>query len=207
MLISATPHITSAKTLQSLLEVNLQALSLMRLVIERNRIPRHFAVLVDIRESLWRLDDAGIRRLAGIPHLLVDLNFRDVGWWRSIRHESPRAVAINDRFSRAARPRLTALTRATMTFTWHVTRVNPTDAMLLLGLSDAVVTEIREWTPEEIQHVAERQALRLKPRWHDRAVVWEQWIEAASSTEAGALRKMRIHGLQLLGVDLFRPAG
>jgi hypothetical protein len=206
MLISATPHLTSATTLQSLADVNLQALQLMRLLIERNRVPRGFGVLMDIRESLCRLDDAALRRLASIPHLLVDLNFRDVGWWRSVHHDSPRAVATGDRVSRAARPRLTALARATLTFTWHVARVNRTDGMLLLGLSEAVVTEISTWTPDQIQRTAERQALRLTPRWNERPMVWYHWIEAASTCEPEALRRMRIHGLQLLGAELYRSA-
>ena len=205
MLISATPHLASASTLQALYDVNLQALSLMRLLIERNRIPRTFGVLLDIRESLCRLDDAALRRLASIPHLLVDLNFRDVAWWRSIRHDSPRAVAIGDRLTRAARPRLTALTRATLTYTWHIARLSRTDAMLLLGLSEPVITELADWTPDEIQRAAERQALRLRPRWNDRPMVWDHWIEAASTSEADALRRMRIHGLQLLGAELYRP--
>ena len=193
-------------TLGALADVNLQALQLMLGFIESDRVPRGFAVLGEIAPDLVRLDRDGIRRLAAMPHLLVDLNFRDVDWWRGTRYESLRAVAIADRLTRLARPRLLALSRATITLVWHVVRIDQAEAALLLGLSEDVARELSQWSPDDVQRVAERQALRIRPRWSNRPHVWQQWIEAASSDDAEAMRRMRVHGLQLLGSDARRAA-
>lgn len=193
-------------TLSALGEVNLQALQLMLGFIEGKRIPRGFAVLGEIRDDLAKLDGEGIRRLAAMPHLLVDLNFRDVDWWRGTRYDSLRAVAIADYTTRLARPRLLALSRATMTLVWHVVRIDPAEASLLLGLSETLARELSQWSPDDVQRVAERQALRIRPRWCNRPHVWLQWIDAAGSDDAEAMRRMRVHGLQLLGSEARRTA-
>lgn len=192
--------------LSALGDVNLQALQLMLGFIEAKRIPRGFAVLGEIRDDLAGLDGEGIRRLASMPHLLVDLNFRDVDWWRGTRYDSLRAVAIADHTTRLARPRLLALSRATMTLVWHVVRIDAAEASLLLGLSEALARELSQWSPDDVQRVAERQALRIRPRWCDRPHVWLQWIDAAGSDDAEAMRRMRVHGLQLLGSEARRSA-
>lgn len=190
----------------ALRDVNAQALDLMCDVLERERVPRNFESLKDLREALLGLDDAQRRRLAAIPHLLVDLNFRDVGWWRAIRNDSLRAIALVDRNARAARPRLLALSRATLMLVWHVAQTDRSRAMLMLGLSESLTIELTQWSPDEVQRAAERQALRLQPRWANHPTNWLHWIDALDSMEPDAIRRAHVHGLQTLGIELYRPA-
>lgn len=187
-------------------DVNLQALKLMCELLDRDRLPNSFEMLRPVRSALLTLDEAERRRFAAIPHLLVDLNFRDVDWWRAVRSNSLRAVTIVDRASRAARPRLLALSRATLMLVWHAAQADRSRAMLMLGLSEALAVEFAGWSPDEVQRAAERQALRLKPRWTGRPETWRYWIHAVRGNDPEMLRRAHVHGLQLLGVELFRPA-
>jgi len=185
-------------TRQALADLNAQALQVMITMLRPGALPRSFALLGEVGDALLGLDEAARRRLAAIPHLLITLHFDDVEWWRAVRHESPRAVALADRAARAARPRLRALAQAMLTLVWHLTRSDPPRAALLLGLSPAVIEELRDWTPSELQRIADRHALRLQPRWPDRAGVWARWIHAVASADPALLRQVSIHGLQLL---------
>jgi hypothetical protein len=163
----------------ALRDVNAQALELMCDVLERERVPRNFESLKDLREALLGLDDVQRRRLAAIPHLLVDLNFRDVGWWRAIRNDSLRAIALVDRNARAARPRLTArpvarnpdagVARGTDRSIARDADARP------VGVADDRTDPVE---PDEVQRAAERQALRLQPRWATHPTNWLHWIDA-----------------------------
>lgn len=192
--------------LPGLRDVNLQALNLMCDLLERDRLPRSFEMLRPLRSALLSLEHGDRERLAGIPHLLIDLNFRDVDWWRAVRTDSLRAVAMVDRASRAARPRMLALARASLMLVWHAAQTDRSRAMLMLGLSESLAVEFAGWSPDDVQRAAERQALRLKPRWVGRLETWQYWIHAVRSDDPETLRRAHVHGLQLLGVELFRPA-
>lgn len=186
----------AAATLESVLEVNEQALALLR---AQCRVGGGHPLIREVNDLLRNLDPQSMRRAAASAVLLVNAGFADAGLWSC-------AVggAVNDRPTEG--PFFTvdgsvALMRLVMTQAWHLARSQPAAARLLLGLSAANLNVIGGCTLSRLTHLAETRSHWLRPRWEHRPGIWCDLLKTAGSGESGALERMRVRGLQLLAAE------
>lgn len=134
---------------------------------------------------------------ARIPVLLCDLRYQDETWWQAAIQPTFRLAG-----ARAARRvplwrPLSALQRAQLHFAWHIAQHDREGVEVLLGMSPAVADLIQRCTSVDIERVAERSVLALKPRWCERPLWWLRLLE--DPLDEHAARLTHIHAVQLLG--------
>lgn len=186
-------------TLESVLEVNEQALALLRAQCQAG--DSEPGLLREVGAVLLRLDAKSLRRAAASAVLLVDAGLGDARLWSD-------AIigAVHDRPAGGVAPFFTvegavAVMRLVMTQAWHLARSEPAAARLLLGMSVANLGVIGGCTLSRLMQLAETRSQWLRPRWESRPKVWRDLLRAAGEGESGALERMRVRGLQLLAAD------
>ena len=190
------------ESIDALILVNTQTIdTFIELVREAGPLPTSLRTVRSWRAELSALDPVARRRAAALPHLLVDLHFRDADWWRDAhslasrrmtRHEAPQVVPPKS---------IISLARAALMLAWHTVRSETRHATVLLGIAEPVARELSKLSPAEVIRIAERYAYALTPRWADRPFMWQQFLEAAG-TDDSAMKMVQMRALQLLGGDL-----
>jgi hypothetical protein len=187
-----------ATTLESVLEVNEQALALLRAQCQAGG---GAPLLQAVKDLLLNLDAQALRRAAASPVMLVDAGFGEGGSWSCAL-----VGAINDRPQVEAPPFFTvdgsvALMRLVVTQAWHLSRSQPAAARLLLGMSAANLAVIGGCTLSRLTRLAEARSHWLRPRWEQRTGIWCDLLRMAADAEDGALERLRLRGFQLLAAD------
>lgn len=190
----------SAATLESLGEVNEQALALLRAQCQVTALQP--SLLRNVSGLLSNLDEASMRRAAASAVLLVDAGFAHGSLWSDAI-----VGAVNDRDSAVPAPFFTVdgavgVMRLVVTHAWHLARSEPSAARLLLGLSAQNVAVIGGCTLSRLAHLAETRTQWLRPRWESRPRIWTDLLRTAAEGENGALERLRVRGLQLLAADV-----
>jgi hypothetical protein len=189
-------HCLAAATLESVLEVNEQALVLLRAQCLAGGV---HPFIRQVNDLLLTLDAKSMRRAAASAVLLVNAGFADDGLWSCAL-----IGGVNDRPSEG--PFFTvdgsvALMRLVMTQAWHLARSQPAAARLLLGLSAENLNVIGGCTLSRVTHLAETRSHWLRPRWEHRPGIWSDLLRTAGQGDRGALERMRVRGLQLLAAE------
>ncbi len=186
-------------TLESVLEVNEQALALLRAQCQASA--SQHSPLGEAGSLLLKLDARALRRAAASTVLLVDAGLGDARLW-------PDAIlgAVHDGPPSAAEPFFTVdgavtVMRLVMTQAWHLARSEPAAARLLLGVSARNLSLIGGCTLSRLTGLAESHSHWLRPRWETRPRIWCDLLRAAGEGERGALERLRTRGLQLLAAD------
>jgi hypothetical protein len=192
-----------------LTELNEQCLALLAEQAQRPipPTPPMFRELVD----LWsQLDATSRRRAAACPYLLMDAGFCDpYRWqWLSDQHANARAGVkdtllaplIFSKFFTA--PSLVQVARQVFTHAWHIAQSQPLGATLFLGMPGHCVSLLRTCSIGQLTDLAEQHSGWLRPRWPGRPKVWRQLLEAGISGDPNQLEMARLHGVQLLAVEL-----
>jgi len=192
-----------------LTELNVQCLALLAEQALRPTppTPPMFRELVD----LWsQLDPASRRRAAACPYLLMDAGFCDpYRWqWLSDQHASARsgvadtlrAPLIFGKFFTA--PSLVQVARQLFTHSWHIAQSQPLRAPLFLGMPGHCVALLRTCSMMQLTDLAEQHAGWLRPRWPGRPKIWRKLLEAGISGDPDELERARLHGVQLLAMEL-----
>jgi hypothetical protein len=187
-----------AATLESVLEVNEQVLTLLRAQCHVCGPP---PLIRQLNDLLLGLNPQSMRRAAASAVLLVDAGFADAGLWSAAI-----VGAVNDRGPVDLAPFFTvdgsvALMRLVMTQAWHLARSQPAAARLLLGVSSANLAVIGGCPLSRLTGLAETRTHWLRPRWENRPGIWCDLLRMADNGETGALEHMRVRGLQLLAAD------
>lgn len=165
-------------------------------------LPVSLRALRTWRTELLALDQPARQRAAALPHLLVDLHFRDAAWWRDARSLASRRMTRHEAPQIAPPKSIVSLARAALMLAWHAVRSESRHATILLGIANPVAHELATLSPAEVIRIAERYAYALTPRWADRAFMWQQFLEAAGTEDRGAMGQVQMRALQLLGGDL-----
>lgn len=169
--------------------------------------PPMYRELVD----LWgRLDAASQRRAAACPYVLMDAGFCDPYRWqwlsdqqanaRSGIQDTLRAPAVFGKFFTA--PTLTQVARQLFTTAWHIAQSQPISAPLFLGMPAQCVALLRTCSLRQLTDLADQHAGWLRPRWPGRQKVWRNLLEAGISGDEEELQMARLHGVQLLAMEL-----
>jgi hypothetical protein len=169
--------------------------------------PPMFRELVD----LWRqLDDVSRRRAAACPYLLMDAGFCDPYRWQwlsdqlastraGVRDREPAPVAYSRFFTATS---VVEVARHVFTHAWYIVRTQPLGAALFLGMPAHCAALLRSCSMRQVNELADQHAGWLRPRWTGRTRVWRGLLEAAISGDVPALEMARMHGVQLLAMEL-----
>ncbi len=188
------------RTLESLAGVNEQCIALLADLAASGRTQAPFGLVEPLRALLLAIDAPSRRRAAQTPHLLLDVQFRNVGWWHEVITR-PERIKADTRSSPPHRTRLAALTRATLMLAWHGARAEREAAQVIMGIAPAVLDLIAGLSPVDLNRISERHYRQLAPRWPDRPATWRRLLNGARTGDATALRHFALHGVQLLGAD------
>lgn len=88
------------------------------------------------------------------------------------------------------------------TSAWYIARIQPLGAPLFLGMPAHCVTLLRACTMRQVMELANQHVGWLRPRWAARVGIWRQLLVAALSGEGLALEMARLHGVQLLAMEV-----
>jgi hypothetical protein len=162
--------------------------------------------------ALWsQLDSNSRKRAAACPYLLMDAGFCDPYRWRWLSDQqiSVRTTErVHDRepaaYGGAFFTVHSAVKVAQQVFTnaWYIVQTQPIGAPLFLGMPAHCATLFRACSMRQVTELANQHAGWLRPRWTGRPMVWRQLLEAAIKDEAPALEMARMHGVELLAMEL-----
>jgi hypothetical protein len=189
------------ETLKTLAEVNEQCLELLaeQALVRTLQAPPIFRELTD----LWtQLDVSSRRRAAACPYLLVDVGFSDPYRWRwagTSRVGDCEPVNHTDFFTVAGASKVA---HQVFTNAWYIARTQPIGTPLFLGMPAHCAALLRACTMRQVTELAHQHAGWLRPRWAGRVRIWRELLVAAISGESVALDMARLHGVQLLAVEL-----
>lgn len=184
----------------ALTEVNARCIELL-VNAARSEARPPFSFISPLR-SILRDASATIRRkTASRCYLLVDMEFADPAWWRTVLQRP-------DRTLRAGRwadgfPRRTAvpLARATLMLAWQGVRTDTDVACAVFGMHPRVAEVVNVMQLSDIDRIADRHFRRIKPRWADRPSVWRELLLSARAETPTASRDVNLHALRLLADD------
>jgi len=190
------------ETLRTLAELNEQCLELLVEQASTHALspPPMFRDLLDLWDGL---DAVSRRRAAACPFLLVDAGFADPYRWRWVSTGS----RVGDREPAGSPPFFTAasaLKAAHQVFTnaWYLVRTQPLGSALYLGMPAHCAGWLRTCTVRQVTELANQHAGWLRPRWSGRVRIWRELLAASISGEGPALEMARLHGVQLLAMEL-----
>ena len=168
----------------------------------RRRAEDPLSLICAVRHELL-VTTPGSRTLASTrAFLLLDLEFRNAGWWQTIAHHPERRIrkpALDPAF-----PRCTALplTRATLITAWHSVCAYPRSARILMGLDEAVVEIFLTLPVTAIDAIAHHTHPHLRPRWAHNPAFWRAMLQAGNQDDTAALSLLDIEGIQLLASEM-----
>jgi hypothetical protein len=151
----------------------------------------------ELREALLKLADPVKSVAAGIPFLLVDLEFRNHAWWKACAASPSKVFPPPPRWTTSL-PRLKALklVRPALTLAWHLSRTDRESCLVALGMSRSVIEVVSLLQLQQIEAIAEHQCTRMRPRWEDRPSLWRQLLWVGSSDQPKT-RDFVLHALQM----------
>jgi hypothetical protein len=174
-------------------------------------VPPMFRELVD----LWsQLDSTSRRRAAACPYLLMDAGFCDPYRWHWLGDQQVGArttARVHDRepvdYAGAygtffTVPGAAKVAQQVFTNSWYIVQSQPIGAPLFLGMPAHCAVLFRACSMRQVTELANQHAGWLRPRWTGRPMVWRQLLEAAIKDEAPALELARMHGVELLAMEL-----
>ncbi|HSC08418.1 MAG TPA: hypothetical protein VLD59_16460 [Steroidobacteraceae bacterium] len=138
--------------------------------------------------------------IARCPFSLFTASFNDGAYWRGIAgntavHE-PRPADQEGAPEKA----LVSFAELALFYAWHLARVNPAAARIVLGMTDQTLSAFEMLTLTTLQNLAASGQHLLAPRWPDRAGFWLQLLEPAAS--ASPPLDVRLVGLQMMAAEL-----
>jgi hypothetical protein len=131
---------------------------------------------------------------ANCPYALFDLRFEDDAYWSlCLRDMAPGRVAEGT----AADEETTGFVRLALFYAWHLASSAGFAAHLLLGMHDDTANAFRRISVDRLPALAQMEANHLTARWNDCRAYWDALLSAAARTDAAALRRVQLSGLQL----------
>jgi hypothetical protein len=159
-------------------------------------------ILRELGELWSRLDGSARHRAALCPYLLLDAGFADPHRWRWVGNPG-----VRDLEPPALAPFFTAngvgrVAHQIFTNAWYIARTQPIGATLYLGMPGPCAALLRACTLRQVTELAIQHAGWLRPRWSGRVKIWRELLSAAIGGEGVTLERARLHGVQLLAMEL-----
>jgi hypothetical protein len=177
----------SAQTLGSLRDLNHRFLDLLAARAEW------------VAGQVAPLSSAQRAAAAGCPYALFDLRFQDEVHWRLRLQNAGSWNAGSWRVAdeSAADDATISFARIALFYVWHVASGASLGAQLLLGMNGNTAAAFRRITVNQLPALAVTEAAHLSARWSGCHSYWSALTAAAASSDAAALRRVQLYGLQL----------
>jgi hypothetical protein len=192
--------VLSAAVLEPLHELNRRWLALLM------RMPRLWPArsggsrLPDpISASLLGLTPERCVEIARCPFSLFTASFNDGVYWHGVAGNTAVHEPRPTEQQGSAEDPLTSFAELALFYAWHLARVNPGAARIVLGMTDQTLAAFETLTLTTLQNVATSAPHLLAVRWPDRAGFWLQLLESRS---APSPLDVRLVGLQMMAGDL-----
>jgi hypothetical protein len=193
--------VLSAAVLEPLHELNRRWLALLR----------HLPRLWPVRSGGTRLPDpVGATLIALTPERCVEIarcpfslftaSFNDGAYWRAIAGNTAVHEPRPDAPEGAPEEALVSFAQLALFYAWHLARVNPAAARIVLGMTDQTLSAFERLTLTTLQNLAASGQPLLGPRWPERAGFWLQLLEPISGASAPV--DVRLVGLQMMAAEL-----
>ena len=178
----------------------------MLMDMARHDVQPIFSLVGKIRPELVELDLESRLRVSQRPYLLTDFRFKDDPWWLAVQgmKDEGEPTVWSSHYPRAA---AVELARRTLTLVWTVAGLQSSRLAIRLGLSPMTVEIFSRMKLEEIERIAERHVVEMRPRWKEQPAIWRRLIEAARRGDLHALQSIDLHGAQLLARELMGRGG
>ena len=188
--------------------VNASGIALLRDIALNPAGVAERALLPYVPSDLWRkLNNQGIARLAQLPVLLFDMNFRDERWWdetiASRKAHAPASTFV-------VREALAELAREILMVAWLSARGDGRIAALVTGMSRRTAALVADLTPADVTRVASIGAAEVQLRWRRSESFWSTLLSAAADQNPQLLHLATLHSLQLscdVGTTNYLDAG
>ena len=131
---------------------------------------------------------------ADCPYALFDLRFQDEAHWRG-RLQAASAWCTAD--APRADYDLVDFVRVALFYTWHLASSAGLAANLLFGMQGNTAEAFRRIPVDALPALAVSEVVNLAPRWNHCNTYWTALIGAAARSDAAALRRVQLSGLQL----------
>lgn len=135
----------------------------------------------DLRAPLASLSSSQRKRGVRCGVLLADAGFSDLPRWQRLVIDGDYEASPLVENPWLPTEEALALSSAVLHFAWHVVRVLPSLAGVLLGMPAPVFALYHRLGVSDLVQIARRRAEWLRPRWVDRRDVWAQIIDEAGS--------------------------
>lgn len=193
-----------APFLQPIWELNARCLGLLA-ECARKEPADTFPLLRHVRIPILGMTSEMRSRAARQSFLLLDMEFANSKWWRTLRQAS-RSRPLPPWQGQFPRAKARALARATLSATWHGLR-GDRHARFRMGMAPEVAEVIEALSLTELERLAEKAYRFLRPRWVDRPEVWLHLLESAATGDYRRAREFNVRGLQLFLGELLRVSG
>ena len=198
---SVEPVRPYSEALKTVAELNEQCLELFCEHAQQRTITSP-PMLRDLAHLWSQLDVGARRRAAACPFLLIDAGFADPSRWRwvgtdCVGDREPTTYASVFSGNNAVRVAHQVFTNA-----WYIVRTQLTGAPLFLGMPSHCANLLRVCTMRQVTELANKHAGWLRPRWAGRLRIWQELLVSAISPENGTLEMARLHGVQLLAMEM-----
>lgn len=197
------PRIWSATpALEQIWRLNEHFLNVVAEVVKGRR--GHAAFTLPHREMWLAMDSKACEVAACHSILLMEADFHNEHTWRAV--VQGRRISRPDANECLPTRRARELLREILVVVWPLAREDRVAARVLFGMADEVASLVATLNAQQIDRIAERYRILVRPRWESRLLFWGNLLRSAQAHELQGLRKVHAHGFQLLGGDLL-PAG
>lgn len=188
----------SAEVLGSLRDLNHRFLDLAGSRTGDWARPGGRGVPADLARQVAPLSAGQRAAAASCPYALFDLRFQDDGHWRL-------RFAQGDPWQVADKPSgdgdQVGFVRLALFYAWHIASSEGLTAQLLLGMNNSTAAAFRRVSVNSLPALVETESVNLTARWSGCSAYWSALTGAAARTDATALRRVQLYGLQLAAAE------
>lgn len=155
--------------------------------------------------ELWaQLEPEARRRLARVPLVIVDAQFKNDEWWRRVAQSAGQAAGAHAISNGLPSGVSEELMYETLMFGWQIVGSNRTIALTSFAMSPAVAETIAALTPKSIREIAGRQYSSIEMRWVDDVEFWRELLHAAIAANEEDLAALHLHAKLVVLGELVR---
>jgi hypothetical protein len=166
------------------------------------------SVAIAENRGLWiNLGVEARRRVANMPFVILDANFKSDDWWRRVSQSLRDPALIHKPAADNAGAYSTSgfppeasknLMQETIIFAWQLVGSDRTTAIMSFGMLAPVAGIIAELTPKDIREISTREHSAVRIRWADDVRLWRDFLLAANAGDDDRLAALHLHAKLLI---------
>lgn len=155
--------------------------------------------------GLWtQLNLDARQRLARVPLVIVDAQFKNDEWWRRVAQPSGKDADAAAMWNGLPSGVSEELMHETLMFGWQIVGSNRIIALTSFAMSPSVAEMIAALTPKSIREIAVRQCSSIEIRWGNDVEFWHDLLHAAVTANEEALTALYLHAKLVVLGELVR---